>query len=634
MKTKFFRSKIYSSFLIPVLAFCFLVLAVSGCRLDEDNADIVMKEDSSHIIMGWVFAEEPILDAHVTAYDMDGEQIGDTEIDAAGVHGSFLFEIKNLPLDFRVIAHEGTHKGDWMSHNLVADIRNYQDTDVIYVNVVTTIISAYLDKHPEMTLDDARAMVKGFLDVPDWVDLARITHATDEFFSHAKFMIEAELNGGLTVYIDQLTDQMDGEFTQTFADTVPNYNGNGAMAMPMLGGGVGSFIGENLAAGALRYVGGNLLGLGLSEIGLGFGDSTETMQKSLIEMSKKLDLIDLKMIQLSQEMKQTDYDTLMAPLGKLFSSIKITSKMLANLVSSSHANIVTAKSQKNEIITMIREQIVPYQELIHTTLIGANGKNPALKLWSQLVKGNHRFLSKGDSASVQSQFDYCDRMQGWLCELVIEYLHAIGRSSVQGTTIEYSEATGKDTKDAYDLYKTNYTTQKEMLLPAIPDGIFIDKKQHLMIWLPDNYYADMTFNLFSLSYAGGMSMTFADGIAYVYNATLLGYIQWRFPTPIEMRNMFTDTLPPGTSFAQYAKDRGFAIMEPERYIASSYQSIWDLHKNHWSPWISVYAGHFMYSNDEMWSWTDIASIYFKNTLTIMPVRKMEAAEYDLSKYFY
>lgn len=644
MKTKFFRSKIYSSFLIPVLAFCFLVLAVSGCRLDEDNADTIMKEDTSHILMGWVFAEAPILDAHVTAYDMDGKQIGDTEIDAAGVHGSFLFEIKNLPMDFRVIAHEGTHKGDWMSHNLVADIRNFaQFTDVIYVNVVTTIISAYLDKHPEMTLDDATAMVKGFLGVPDWVDIARITHATDEFFSHAKFMTEAELNGGLTAYIDQLTDQMDGEFTQTFADTMPSYNGNGAI--PMAGEGVGSFLGGNLAAGAVRYVGGKLVGLGLSKIGLGFGDPTLAMQENLIEMSHKLDMIDLKMVELSQEVKQTNYDTLMAPLGKLFSAIKVISKMLTNLVCSSHADIAVAKSTKNEIIIMIREQLVPNQELIHTTLIGADGKNPVLKLWSQLVRGNHQFLSKRDSANVQSQFDYFDRMQGWLCELVVEYLHAIGRT-VQGTTIEYTEATKKDTQDAYDLYTQNYTTQKEMLLPAIPDGIFIDTLKNLMIWLPDNFRQDMIWN--SGNFTGGMTGTFMNGIGYIRimnDYPRMGFNNWRFLTIREMIDMFYYG-PPNKTLVEYARDRGFAIIDEGNFYPCTNLPMSELYKWNslhsvfgatdgtaqvvYGPYFYDFAGEFLRTTESERG--TIWDANWENYLNIMVARDL--APYEVDAYFW
>jgi hypothetical protein len=192
------------------------------------------------------------------------------------------------------VAEGGTLYGEFFDAALSADIRGYQaDTDTIYVNPATTIVSAYLDKNPSIDYAGATLAVKRFLEIPESVDLPSGTQLSSETFNISQFLREAGDNGGIHSFIQTLLVEMEAGQTHPFQE-------------PSGLQGVASGLAVALAEGAAGYVGGELMGWGLDKAGINFGEEDHTeeelqkinegmaeMKVELAKISVQLDAISL-----------------------------------------------------------------------------------------------------------------------------------------------------------------------------------------------------------------------------------------------------------------------------------------------------------------------------------------------------
>lgn len=548
-------------------------------------------------IQGWVYADKPISGATLTIYNIKGEQVSKTDKSATGDLGSFLITVYNLPSDFRILADNGRHEGQAFEANLSADFRNCDpQNDIIYINVVTTMVSTYLDQHPEKTLNKATAAVKKFLEIPDEVDIGSGLHGSGEYFDYGKFLEEAANHGGVNNYIEQLVKEIDGNATHPFPG-LPTLSDEES---------IGVWAAKQLASGALSYVGGKLMGWGLSEIGIGFGgesdESIKEMQTKLVEISQQLDALDTKMTQfydeLSYQITQNNYDVRMGQMGTLISNIKSIRQKIAIYISNPPADPTLLETKKKEIIKLIEERLVGNETVIHDQLTGLNGQTPLLKVWSQVVKTKHRFLSSNDSSCIKPQFDYFDMLQIWMMELLVEYYHAIGEG----------EAYHADIDSVIQDYTNHIAAQRALLLPSIPDRVYIDRDKGLMISLPDNAMIDF-YNC---------NKIICD---MKYNQSF-GLSGWRWPTKNEMVAFFAGWT--GSPW-QYVQSQGFSGIVVGRYYGAA----------EYDPNVLIWAGYNYY----VWYYDSTAgtinSEYYMDRdriITTMAVRTMTTGE--LGKYFW
>lgn len=609
--------RLYSSrlsLLLPILLLLLFSLTISGC--------IGESSDPPNIIMGWVFAEEPIIDSHVTIYDIKDEQIGDTELKAVGVHGSFLFKFDPLPTDFRIVAHEGTHKGDAFSHELVADFRGFNpNTDVVYVNVVTTIISAYIDKNPGITLDEADSAVKFFLDIPEWMEIESVVQATPEFFDHTKFMAEADLNGGLTAYIDLLTDEIDGVAIHSFhGEPVVYTRGDPNNVKRAL---TGAFLAEQLAGGVAGAVGEQLLGMGLAYVGLGPANpqaktdaEIAQMQAQLKQISNELTVLETQMTSLLKEVTQADYNSSISNMNPLFSSIKSVRQQVTTFVCSPHSKSADLDTTRTLIMNSITAQLMGKDTVMSDNLVGNVGATPLLKTWSQIIRSQHRFLSKNNYPTILSQFNYFDGMQGWLAVLMAEYYNAM---ALKTNDTDFYARMVTNTQDNYN---TNFAAEAALVRPTVPDGIWLDTANNYMIWLPDNYHLYMnkfTNHLGHEDFDGGTTGKIALQLEYIdwmNKRKHLGHNDWRLPTDTELYADYGSTTGHifnwGDGWWQL-RVKGFSIMAKERYIPSTSTSH------------SRFGYYYNTTNNMIY---DIWDTDFHGHLHLLTVRKMTSTTVD------
>ena len=123
---------------------------------------------SSKYLRGFVFSEKPISGATLTVYDTKGKVIKQSQEMATSDFGTFLLEVNHLPSDFRVVSSKGMMDGQVFTAELKADYRGFNpETDIVYIDTATTLVSTYLDKHPDKTVDEATQIIKRYLEMPE-----------------------------------------------------------------------------------------------------------------------------------------------------------------------------------------------------------------------------------------------------------------------------------------------------------------------------------------------------------------------------------------------------------------------------------------------------------------------------------
>lgn len=444
-------------------------------------------------VSGWVSADSGVSSAKINIYDTSGDLIYASNVPVTGEYGSFRIDVKNLPENFRIVSVGGSHAGEPFTAELSAEYRGFNaDTDTVYINPVTTMVSSYMARHTGETLDTAATAVRNFLEIPAGFDIGKGIKAPQTYFNYYVFQGEASSNGGVNSYIDQLVAKIDGNTTHPFSGT------------GMLGGIMGDVAG-GLAKGALSYVGGQLFGWGLSELGLGFPDKTaealaeikqqlEQMQQQMNQMQQQLNLMSQQLdalanqiqgveLRLSAEIKQSGWDVRVGQISALLINIANIKEDLAIFVTNPPTNMMVLNTQRADIMNRIETQLLNHEDDIHLQMVGIAGTTPMLKLWSQIVKNQHRFLSSADSAAVQAQFDYFDTAQLWLAELIIEYYHAKATSYDKNTAdgLEMFNMYNKKAKAVIDRYNSHLAAQKALLLPFMPDGIYFDNQKKALV---------------------------------------------------------------------------------------------------------------------------------------------------------
>ncbi|MBN2241026.1 MAG: hypothetical protein JW712_14745 [Dehalococcoidales bacterium] len=482
------------------VVFLLSIVGAAGCGQDTTT--------SASIIQGWICAEDAVTDASLLISDFEGKTLFETNTPATGKSGAFLVSADDIPSEFRIVTSGGTVNGIVFTSELKTDVQGFDsDKDVIFINLVTTIISAYRDLNPEIAVDDATTKVTSYLGIPEWVSTSAGLQVSTEYFSSLTFLNEARDNGGVDAFIKTIAGEIDQNTTSATRSFKSEGGGLLGGSNGLLGG-AGTFIAKGLANGALSYVGGNVLGWGLSMFGLGSEDKTaeelekiskqieqlqqsmDEMKQQLTEISHKLDSLESQMqqmgAQLSNEIKQTDYDTRVGQMISLINSIKSIKNQVTIFVSNPPTDPKVLDYQRTKIMTRIENEILNHGSDINSQLTGIGMSTPLLKIWSQIVKNGKTFLSADDSATVQSQFDYFDNLQLWLTELVVEYYHAKATNEEDGSAM-YT-AFVNDANDAVINYNTNRASQVALLLPALPSGVLYNANLNILI-LPQVFHA-------------------------------------------------------------------------------------------------------------------------------------------------
>jgi hypothetical protein len=158
------------------------------------------------VVLGIVEAGHPIAGATVAIRNLDGSPIADTPTTKTLVGGAFAISAPFLPSQFQVVATDGRRAGKPFRPTLRATVDGYTSPETIYVNTVSTVVAAYLDRHPTLAVPEAELAVAKLLDVPA-DDPAATVAASGATVNQTKLLAAAEDHGGLRAYATKLAEQ-------------------------------------------------------------------------------------------------------------------------------------------------------------------------------------------------------------------------------------------------------------------------------------------------------------------------------------------------------------------------------------------------------------------------------------------
>lgn len=543
-----------------------------------------------------------------------------------GDMGTFLFLDSVIPENFRVLVQNGRH-GDYdFNGRLIADIRDFdREEEIVHVNLVTTLTGVYLDRHPDVTLEEATTVIRNFLKIPHTVDIDEST-LPSQYFDPGLFMAEADSNGSLDRFIEMLVAEIEND-----PDAVHSFQP--AQIFTGDTSGIVAKIGDKLFEGALSWLGGKGFGWALSKIGVNFDDLDPAVIREILNTLNEIKTMISDLSQrmeemyrlLSAQITQTDYNIRIGQIDPMMNIIKSTASSLSYLASieETSKNRDWIATEKERIRFIIGTQLLPQALVINDQLTGKAGAEGLIKVWSRIVKNKHRFLSSADSEQMKGQVEYFDVIQLTLFELIIEYYHAT------------DAPTGVIT-NAIDEYKANREVQLGLVPPPIPEKALIETETGLMVYPCDvwdgysylmgitpcydtNYRdhavtVDIWHAIFGQRYNG--RPTYPGEI----RKPLLGFNNWHMPARAEILRMFNGWT--GSGAGSWAVSQGYL----EDYINDHMKLYtYEYQQNHWVSYVLLTTNGKLIDNPI--SRYCIACCGTEKNGYAIPVRSLASKEY-------
>ena len=159
----------------------------------------------------------PLGGAAVTVTSMAGTVVATGTTNA---YGALIVGLENLPDHFRVKATGGTLNGQPFQGSLLADVEDYTTGDLrpsVTLTPVSTLVSAYRQRYPALSLGEAMGQVKTRLGLPENADIDSVDQALSDYFDNGVFYAAAAQSGG----VDALVQGVLADWEQGVAHTFP-----------------------------------------------------------------------------------------------------------------------------------------------------------------------------------------------------------------------------------------------------------------------------------------------------------------------------------------------------------------------------------------------------------------------------
>ena len=384
----------------------------------------------------------------VSVGNTDGATIRVTDVNrvvtvsaARPVTGTFTVRVPQSFTSFRVEAAGGTSGGTPFGGTMMAEVRNYvPGVDIVYLHSVTTLVAAFMRRHPERSLQEAQTAVKRFLQVPDSVDIAAgLRSNNNTYFDHTIFLTQAAASGGFDQFVTTLVSEMDAspDATHPFLAT-----SSGDVAA-LLGGtaDILAWSGKQFAGGALSYLGSNAMSYVLSKFGLDMGgDPLDEVKMQLEQISSQLTLLQSQVknmaTDLACEIGFYGYQGSIQGLGdKTLVDIEHIADLYDTLlhfgpteVDRHYEDEVEMGKQKDEIRRETLALGTDLPELIHSLIVGTDALSTsgAVKGLSRMLKTCGKYVNGDKSAAIQRQYAFLALHQVQACQIVVNYYTDLG----------------------------------------------------------------------------------------------------------------------------------------------------------------------------------------------------------------
>lgn len=169
---------------------------------------------------GYVGERTPLTGADVVVRNTAGSVVA---TGTTNEYGALIVMLDSLPDNFRVIVTGGTMSGQPFTGTLKAEMENYTtvEHDVsIKVTPVTTLVAAYHERNPGLSLNEAMAHIKLLLGMPETLDIDADDQSTSEYFDSAAFYAAAAAGGGVDVFVPALLAEWELGEAHSFAPAI------------------------------------------------------------------------------------------------------------------------------------------------------------------------------------------------------------------------------------------------------------------------------------------------------------------------------------------------------------------------------------------------------------------------------
>ncbi len=423
---------------------------------------------AQQLLKGFVVADAPLVGATITVTDDRGAEVKPLNEAVSTRTGTFLFIADRLPTRLTVTATGGTYLGKPFSGKMQAEVASFAQSDVLYVNPVSTLVSAYV-RTRQVAIAQANDSVRNYLALPRTWQLERFKRFAPEKFSASRFMTEAASNGGFDAYVNTIAAEVGATSTRSFAETRVLLGDDS-------GGSLLTWAASNLAAGVVSAAGGKAFTALLTQFGVPSTDTELTeVQSKLDGISSQLstlqsDLQDIKS-QIGCEVANYGYEGIAAAQSKELDDLRTLGTNMDYLA---HMTPETADAYKQGY--QIQTGVDAYRSLhtdIQTMAVGSSTLDTqgAVRNMSKKFITCGHFLNAAKTQMLKKQYDYWANAQVLACQLVISYYNAGGRppGTVPASGVWQSAAL-PDATTAVDDCKKYVTNLAELAVnAALPD---------------------------------------------------------------------------------------------------------------------------------------------------------------------
>jgi hypothetical protein len=455
-----------------------------------------------------VFLNVPIAGADIAVYDVKGKRIFERK-DATNDRGVYTAIVARLPKDFRVTAaSDGSRLQDAALRTagrftLTADVRNYgSDFDIVYINPVTTLAADVADKVSGHDLTRAQNLVRHYLALPPNASLGAAMrqgpYYRSPYFSETVFLAQAAQHGGVDRFLNDLTPQ-------ALRPSSPSRRFSDGRKSPVL---VAKFIGTNLAAGAISWLGGQGIGWALSS---GQKPEPGATKKDIEQLQEKLADLQSSVDNLSSQLR-TLSDDLMAELTTInYTQYVVPALTLSARVDGVEGNVayyadecppipddadgsslqskpkVDCPAELEWTMRQLNESEIHSSFEVFASYMqpnGAAGSMGMVRLYSRSLAAKVRFYRPADSTKMQQMFDYWYSVQIQSANLRVESLHLRNRQNTVSGRKELQDFLGDENAVPPKSGKLQSTLEAEqkLMYPAVPENTVINTRDKTM-WL-------------------------------------------------------------------------------------------------------------------------------------------------------
>ena len=483
--------------------------ALTACGSDDkgksaSSAPASETATTKHVtVAGWAYAGQPLKGAELSVTTTDGKTVVRPQPNATNENGAFAIPA-NLPPNYRVTVSGGTVGEAVFTGKLVADVVDYGATSgSINVNGITTLLAAYRDRHLDQSPAQVQDAVRRFLQLPNSADLSGDFRSSPDLFSNAEFQTQAEANGGVQPFVNQLAVAMDTPGnTQAFVGPAEN----------------------DITTDGMKTAAKAIAKLGMEEAlkQFGFQSPDKVVADALSKISGQLNDVQNAINDLKADVKKAIFKGDAAQIIPMKDTIVNAFNNLNDYATASEPKSDYAKSQLKDARTAINRLAVnpPAQLTLHHLLNGDINADGAYKDLSEALKADGTFWTPEKSLQLRSFFEYFDSIQSELALMLADRVKQNGGSD---TDLE----TPNGVLTQYTANRTAQLAREPSVAPTV-----IDTRSNLM-WPISNDRADNTWWVRYDAVDGFNGCATINGLR-ICNAKLFppkfGFQDWRVPS--------------------------------------------------------------------------------------------------------